>query len=74
MEAIGEAAGGILRRFGAFAAEHPELELVEACRARNRLSHGCDTIDRDLLWYTATLSVPRLVEKVRPLMIDNADE
>lgn len=40
IEAIGEASGNILRVRAEFADEHPELELVEAYRMRNRLAHA----------------------------------
>lgn len=68
IEAIGEASGELLRRHPDFAAAHPHLELAEAYRARNRLSHGYDTIDWEILWDTATAYVPRLVAEMRILM------
>ena len=69
IEAIGEASGEILRRHAAFAKAHPRLELTEAYRARNRLSHGYDTIDWQILWDTTTIYVPRLVADVRRLLL-----
>ncbi len=68
IEAIGEAAGSIRRHHPDFAEAHPELELAAAYRARNRLSHGYDTIDMTIVWPAATISVPELVERVRPLV------
>lgn len=68
VEAIGEASGEILRNHGEFAVAHPNLELAEAYRARNRLSHGYDRIDWEILWATATIYVPRLVADVRLLL------
>lgn len=65
IEVIGEAAGGILKRDKDFVASHPELALVEAYRARNRLSHGYDTVDWEILWDTATNSVPDLTSQIR---------
>lgn len=68
IEAIGEASGEILRRFPDFSAANPNLQLAEAYRARNRLSHGYDTIDWEILWDTATIYVPQLVANVRLLL------
>lgn len=67
VEAIGEASGEIQRRFPNFATAHSHLQLAEAYRARNRLSHGYDTIDWQILWDTATIYVPHLVSEVRRL-------
>jgi uncharacterized protein with HEPN domain len=67
VEAIGEACGELLKRYPDFAAAHASLELAQAYRARNRLSHGYDVIDWEILWDTATLYVPRLVAEVRRL-------
>lgn len=71
VEAIGEAAGEILRRFRDFATAHPELELAAAYRTRNRLSHGYDAIDWETLWDTATYYVPRLVADIGQLLPDS---
>ena len=68
IEAIGEASGEILKRHKTFANENPELELAAAYRARNRLSHGYDTIDSDTLWDTAKTHVPYLTANVRALL------
>jgi uncharacterized protein with HEPN domain len=65
IEVIGEASGKILRFHPGFADEHPELELVEAYRMRNRLLHGYDTVDWQVVWNTATHYVPVLVSHVR---------
>ena len=70
VEAIGEASGEILRRHESFAAANPHLDLAEAYLARNRLSHGYDTIDWRILWDTAAIYVPRLVTDVRKLLSD----
>ena len=67
IEAIGEACGKILRAHPGFDGEHPELELAEAYRMRNRLAHGYDTIDWLVVWDTATVYVPKLVSHARVL-------
>jgi uncharacterized protein with HEPN domain len=71
IEVIGEAPSNILRLHAGFADEHPELELVEAYRMRNRLSHGYDTIDWLIVWDTATADVPALISRARPLASDS---
>lgn len=65
VEAIGEACGEILRNHAQFAAAHPDLDLAEAYRARNRLSHGYDRIDWEVLWDTCVIYVPRLLDRIR---------
>jgi len=65
IEAIGEAAGNILKRDPLWAEAHPEIELAEAYRMRNRLSHGYDTIDTKVLWDTANHSIPALSASFR---------
>ena len=67
IEAIGEAAGSIRRHYPDFVTANPNLELEAAYRARNRLSHGYDTIDMTIVWPAATISVPELVGQIRAL-------
>ena len=67
IEVIGEVSGNILRLHPGFADEHPELELAEAYRMRNRLLHGYDTVDWQVVWDTATHYVPVLISHVRSI-------
>lgn len=67
IEAIGEAAGEIERRYPQILAMHPEIEFRQAYRARNRLPHGYDTIDWRLIWQASTHHVPRLLAEVARL-------
>jgi uncharacterized protein with HEPN domain len=71
IEAIGEASGSILRAHPGFDDEHPELELAEAYRMRNRLAHGYDTIDWLVVWDTVTVYIPNLVSRVRDIVSRN---
>jgi uncharacterized protein with HEPN domain len=68
VETIGEASRNILRYHPGFAESHPELDIVEAYRMRNRLAHGYDTIDWRIVWDTATVYVPILVSRVREFL------
>lgn len=62
---IGEAAGRIRQFRPDIAQRHAGLELAKAYAMRNRLAHGYDTLDVGLLWFSATESVPALVEEAR---------
>jgi uncharacterized protein with HEPN domain len=68
VETIGEASRNIIRHHPGFADAHPEFELVEAYRMRNRLAHGYDTIDWRIVWDTATTYVPALVSHARDFL------
>ena len=35
---------------------------------RNRISHGYDKIDNEVLWDTATTNIPRLADQLRELL------
>lgn len=68
IEAIGEAAGRIVRHDPDFVARHEELQLAEAYRMRNRLAHGYGSVSWPLVWRTAREDVPRLAERIRVLL------
>lgn len=68
IDAIGEAANQILQDDPGIRGRHPKLELQEAYRARNRLSHGYSDIDRLRIWQTANAAVPRLVAEARQVL------
>lgn len=68
VEQCGEICGRILRRHARFADAHPELELRSAQAMRNRLVHGYDGADLDILWFTATVSIPKMRDQVRSVI------
>lgn len=68
VEAIGEAAGRLLEAAPDLERRHPELQLRQAYRTRNRLAHGYFDLDQELLWRTCTRSVPQAVEAARRLL------
>lgn len=70
VETMGEASRNLERHHPGFAKEHPELEIVEAYRMRNRLAHGYDTIDWRIVWDTATVYVPAMVSRAREILAD----
>jgi len=67
VEVVGEASGELVRRYPEFVAENSQLAFLQAYRTRNRLSHGYETIDWEIVWSAATIHVPLLVESVREL-------
>jgi uncharacterized protein with HEPN domain len=58
---IGEAAGKIRQIAPEFAAQNADIELSNAYAMRNRISHGYQALDLDVIWETANRSIPRLV-------------
>ena len=65
IEVVGEAAGVILRTYPSFAETEHGLPLAEAYRTRNRLSHGYDLVDFQIIWSIATRDIPSLVERTQ---------
>lgn len=60
MEVIGEAAHNILEVNPTFAEQHNEVPWLEMYAMRNRLSHGYDRIDMELVWRTIEKDLPDL--------------
>ena len=50
IEIVGEAAKNIERVDSSFAAAHSEVPWQQMYTMRNRLSHGYDTIDYEIVW------------------------
>lgn len=63
-EIIGEAAGRVSAEF---AEAHPKLPWREMVSMRNRLIHGYDDIDLEVLWEALCTNIPELVGLVEPL-------
>lgn len=61
---IGEAASRILQIDSDVEKTNPELELAAAYGMRNKLAHGYYNLDDEQIWYSATVSVPTLMQKV----------
>jgi uncharacterized protein with HEPN domain len=58
VEIVGEAANRVSY---ATRQAHPEIPWRQIINMRNRLIHGYDVIDYDLLWDTVTTDLPPLV-------------
>jgi uncharacterized protein with HEPN domain len=64
LEVIGEAANNIQRVDAAFAAAHSEIPWQIMYTMRNRLTHGYDKVDIEMVWKTLCNDLPELYEKV----------
>ena len=65
LEIIGEAAGRISLNFRR---RHPEIQWSEIRGMRNRMIHGYDNIDMDVVWDTAERDIPNLIHIVERLV------
>lgn len=68
IEVLGEASSRIMKEHAAFVKSHPDIAFGRAYVTRNRLAHGYDDLDEQLIWRTATESVPLLVAGVRAIV------
>ena len=66
-EIIGEAAGRVSTLF---AVDHPELPWRQMVSMRNRLIHGYDDIDLEVVWEAARTNIPKLIELITPLVAE----
>lgn len=58
IQALGEAAS---RTSAAFRGVHPDIPWAEVIGMRNRIVHGYDDVNEDLVWETATEGVDQLL-------------
>lgn len=65
IEIVGEAAGRVSPQFRE---SHPEIPWGEMIGMRNRMIHGYDDIDLDIVWNTTQESIPILLELIEPLL------
>jgi uncharacterized protein with HEPN domain len=65
LEVIGEAANNIQIVDPAFAKAHDEIPWQVMYAMRNRLSHGYDKIDFDMVWKTVCNDLPELYALVK---------
>lgn len=67
LEIIGEAANRIPE---AYQEEHEEIPWRQIISARNRLIHGYDNVDFDILWNIIKIDLPQLINKLDGLLKD----
>jgi len=61
VEIVGEAAGRVSKDFQS---KHPQIPWAQIVGTRNRLIHGYDIIDLDILWQTTTEDLPALIAEL----------
>jgi uncharacterized protein with HEPN domain len=63
IEMIGEAANRVSPP-----GRHPDVPWTAAIGARNRMIHGYDSIDYDVVWQIATEDLPALIQTLERLL------
>ncbi len=71
IEVIGEAAGRVSDD-GRDAC--PDMPWQQMIGMRNRLIHGYDSVDPDILWATVTIDLPNLAEQLREALREHAPD
>ena len=65
MEIVGEAA---VRMPEAFRSRYPEIPWRDVADLRNRLIHGYDTVNFDILWTIIQEDLPPLIEQLEAIL------
>jgi uncharacterized protein with HEPN domain len=65
IEIIGEASNNIQRGAPEFAAQHDHIPWQVMYTMRNRVSHGYDKVDLEVVWRTIQGDLPRLYSQVQ---------
>jgi len=69
LEIVGEAANRVPEQERA---RLPEIPWPQMVSLRNRLIHGYDEVDFDILWQIVTRDLPRLIEALEKALSDNS--
>ena len=69
LEIIGEAAGRVSPDTQA---HHPAIPWSEIIGLRNRLIHGYDSVDFDVLWQIVTQDLPELIQSLEAALSSGA--
>ncbi len=67
IEIVGEAANNIQRAAPDFAALHDDVPWLVMYTMRNRLSHGYDKVDLEIVWRTIQRDLPALYLRISKL-------
>ena len=70
LEVIGEAAGRISTQFRE---QHPEIPWHDMIGMRNRMIHGYDDVDLEIVWNTVQRRLPELLELMLPMELREDD-
>lgn len=65
VEIIGEAAARVSSEIQS---KHPNIPWAEIVAMRNRMIHGYDQVDFDILWDVIELHLPPLIEQLRDIV------
>jgi len=68
IEIMGDAANNILRAAPDFAAQHAHIPWLVMYTMRNRVSHGYDQVDLEIVWKTLQADLPRLYAPIQALL------
>lgn len=67
IEILGEASNNVQRVDPAFAARHGHIPWQVMYTMRNRVAHGYDQVDLEIVWKTVRRDLPVLYRQVRAL-------
>jgi uncharacterized protein with HEPN domain len=65
IEVLGEAAGRVSREF---AKTHTQITWGVIVGMRNRLAHGYDDVDLDIVWLVVKVELPPLIEQLAEIL------
>jgi len=65
LEILGEAAGRVPQEDRA---RYPQIPWIQLVNLRNRLIHGYDQVDFDILWQILTPDLPPLVDELETIL------
>jgi uncharacterized protein with HEPN domain len=68
---MGEAATKLMDEYPEFVAGHTSIPWRSMRGMRNRMAHGYFEINLDIVWQTVQISLPQLIEQIRPLITGN---
>jgi uncharacterized protein with HEPN domain len=71
---IGEAATQLLKDYGSFLDQHPEVPWRSMKGMRNRIAHGYFDINLEVVWETVQTALPQLLERLPAIRKDADDE
>ena len=69
LEVVGEAANNIQKVDAAFAAKHHEIPWEVMYAMRNRLAHGYDKVDFEIVWKTVQRDLQDIYSLVKAIRI-----
>jgi uncharacterized protein with HEPN domain len=70
MEIVGEAANRLSLEFQS---SHPAIPWSQIVSLRNRLIHGYDAVDMDILWQILNKDLPRLIDELENIVFQETE-